>query len=331
MHNPDFCGPKKRIMKISALSLLVVLFTILSSPAQISRYPYTNEENEKMYGILNYRDESFNFDALTPIIRTIKLPNGVSLEYAEQGSADGIPVILLHGFPDSRHSYDLVFPLLPASVHAYALSFRGFGESDKPEDGYAPKDFADDVAAFLNTINIKKAVVVGHSMGATVAQQLAISYPDKIAGLVLIGGIYSFNNRADLLEFKQAVKELKDPIDTAFAVEFQQSTLYKKIPPGFFSTIINESMKVPARVWFRALSNLLVSNTKDAIHNFNKPTLILWGEKDVIALKKDQESLKSAIKNSKLIIYEETGHDLQWETPERFTNDLLGFIKQVKF
>ena len=318
-------------MKIAALSLLAVLFTKLSSIARQGQYPYTNEGNEKMYGILNYRDETFNFDVLSPIVRTIKLSNGVRLEYAEQGSPNGTPVILLHGYPDSRHSYDRVFPLLPISVHAYAISFRGFGESDKPEEGYSPKDFADDVAAFLKAMNIKKAVIVGHSMGATVAQQFAISYPDKLAGLVLIGGIYSFSNRPDLLEFKQAVKELKDPVDTAFAVEFQQSTLYKKVPADFFKTIINESMKVPAHVWFKVLSNLLASNTKDGIHKFNKSTLILWGEKDIIALRRDQESLNTAIKNSKLVIYEETGHDLQWETPERFTSDLLEFISKVSF
>src|SRR5689334_20894320 len=125
--------------------------------------------------------------AQTPAVKTVKLSTGVRLQYVEQGNPAGTPVVLLHGITDSLHSFDLVLPHLPISWHVFALSQRGHGASSRPADGYAPRDFAADVAAFLDAHKIQRAVIVGHSMGSLVAQRFALDFPTRIQALVLAG------------------------------------------------------------------------------------------------------------------------------------------------
>lgn len=78
----------------------------------------------------------------------IQLSTGVRLHYAEQGHADGHPMILLHGYSDASFSFSRVLPLLPATYHVFALDQRGHGNSQRPAQGYAMADFAADVIAF---------------------------------------------------------------------------------------------------------------------------------------------------------------------------------------
>jgi pimeloyl-ACP methyl ester carboxylesterase len=70
---------------------------------------------------------------------TIELPGGPRLSYAAQGRPDGVPVVLLHGWSDSRRSFDPVLPHLPDTIRAIAVSQRGHGDSDHPAAGYGPE------------------------------------------------------------------------------------------------------------------------------------------------------------------------------------------------
>jgi len=115
----------------------------------------------------------------SPTLRT-----GVRLEYAEYGEADGTPIVFLHGLTDSWRSFERVLPLLPSSVHAFAVSQRGHGESTRPQSGYLLSDMSDDLDAFLDAVGIDRAVVVGHSLGASVAQRFAVDHKARVSALV---------------------------------------------------------------------------------------------------------------------------------------------------
>src|SRR5262245_24389848 len=123
----------------------------------------------------------------TIAVSRIKLRNGLELQYAEQGEPNGVPVVFLHGYTDSWHSFELVLPYLPASIHAFALTQRGHGDSERSANGYTPSDMAGDVAQFIEALNLGSAVIAGHSMGSTNAQKLGIDYPDLVRGLILMG------------------------------------------------------------------------------------------------------------------------------------------------
>jgi pimeloyl-ACP methyl ester carboxylesterase len=85
-----------------------------------------------------------------PGVRSAALSTGVTLPYAEQGDPAGVPVLLLHGYADSRRFFDPLLAQLTPDVHAFAPDQRGHGDAGRPESGYAPEDFAADAAAFMD-------------------------------------------------------------------------------------------------------------------------------------------------------------------------------------
>src|SRR5919202_6536227 len=115
--------------------------------------------------------------------------NGLTLHYLDWGGGrQGVPLVLLHGLRDQAHGWDAVAPGLVGHGHVLALDQRGHGASDWPPTGYAPEDFAADLAAFLDVLDLAATppVVVGHSMGGRTALAFAARYPDRLRGLVVV-------------------------------------------------------------------------------------------------------------------------------------------------
>ena len=265
---------------------------------------------------------------MTPLVRSIALPSGVRLSYVEQGNPSGIPVLFLHGVTDSWHSFEPVLPHLPSSLHAFALTQRGHGDADRPTAGYRTRDFAADVAAFVNAVGLGPTAIVGHSMGATNAQRFAIDHPQRLLGLVLVGAFASYHGNPTVMEFwESAVSQLSDPIDPAFVRGFQESTLARPVSPAFLETIVQESLKLPARVWRAVFEGFLEDDAVDELEKIRSPTLIVWGSRDALAPRRDQDVFLTAIAGSRLLAYESAGHAVHWEEPERFATDLLTFVR----
>lgn len=265
---------------------------------------------------------------MAPIQQSITLSTRVTLPYVEQGDPDGIPVILLHGVTDSWRSFELVLPHLPSFLHVFALSQRGHGDADRPLTGYSFHDFAADVAAFIDAQQLKNAVVVGHSMGSGVAQRFALDYSERLLGLVLVGSFAALHANPAVREFwDSAVSLLVDPIDPQFVRDFQQSTLAQPVPAEFFETVVQESLKVPARVWRALFSTFLQEDWSGELAKITAPTLIVWGDQDAFCPRSDQDMLTAAISQSQLVIYSGAGHDPHWEEPERFASDLAAFTR----
>jgi pimeloyl-ACP methyl ester carboxylesterase len=282
----------------------------------------TGEKADKKY-------ESESSANATPAIKSVELSAEVTLQYVEQGDERGIPVILLHGITDSLHSFDLMMPRLPRRFRVFALSQRGHGDSSRPAS-YRTRDFASDAAAFMDKMKIKSAVIVGHSMGSYIAQRFAIDYPDRTLGLVLIGSFSTLRGNREVAAFRDSVvSKLSDPVDRGFVREFQASTITRSVPEKFFETVIEESAKVPARVWKLALEALLEDDSSTEIGNIKAPTLIVWGDRDSFFLRKEQDTLASRITGARLVIYSGTGHAPHWEEPDRFASDLAAFTDKL--
>jgi non-heme chloroperoxidase len=267
----------------------------------------------------------------TPVVKSVKLPNRVKLQYVEQGDPSGTPVLLLHGITDSWHSFERVLPHLPESIHAFALSQRGHGDADRPASGYRPQDFAADLAAFMSALDIGPAVIAGHSMGSSIAQRFALDYPERTLGLVLVGSVTTWRGHPDFVElWDSVVSTLTDPIDLGFVLEFQESTLAQPVPPAFLETIVQESLKLPAWVWNVALlEGLLEADFSGELEKIKAPTLIVWGDQDTLT-GSEQEALAAAIAGSQLLVYPGAGHGLHWEEPARFAADLVTFTEKVR-
>jgi non-heme chloroperoxidase len=261
-------------------------------------------------------------------IRIAELPNWVQLQYVEQGDPAGIPVLLLHGVTDSWHSFEPVLPHLPKSLRAFALTQRGHGDASRPAAGYRFHDFAADLVAFMGALNLGAAVIAGHSMGSSVAQRFALDYPERTLGLVLMGSFASLRENPGVLHlWDSAISALTDPVDPGFVREFQESTLAQPVPPAFLETVVQESLKVPARVWRAAFEGFLQDDFSRELEKIKAPTLIVWGDQDTFCPRSDQDTLVRAIAGSQLVVYPGAGHALHWEQPERFASDLVTFVE----
>jgi non-heme chloroperoxidase len=257
-----------------------------------------------------------------------RLRNGPQLHYAQQGEADAEAILFLHGWPDSWFSFSRVLPLLPPRYHALAVSQRGFGDSERPDSGYAIDDLARDAADFLDAVAIGRATVVGHSLGSFIARRLAVAHPERVARLVLVGSGASPSNPVTRA-VQGSLRGLPDPVTPEFAREFQASTVHAPVPPDFFERIGAESLKLPARLWGAVLDGLLAFNDAEQLGRIAAPTLLLWGDRDGLFSRDDQSRLVTAIPGARLRIYPETGHCPNWERPAELVTDLQAFMRET--
>jgi non-heme chloroperoxidase len=265
-----------------------------------------------------------------PAVKAVTLRSGVTLEYVEQGDRSGVPVVLLHGYTDSWRSYERVLPHLPRTLRVFAVSQRGHGDSARPVGSYEPRDFANDVAEFMDALGIRRAVIVGHSMGASVAQRFAIDHRDRIRALVLIGAFFPKPANPQIREFwDSSVSKLTDPIDPGFVREFQVSTIAQPVPAEFLEGAIGQSLKVPARVWQAALKPFLTIDFAKELTGLTIPALILWGDRDAFSLRTEQDALQAAIRDSELVVFAGAGHSPNWEEPARVAALLTRFVDRV--
>jgi non-heme chloroperoxidase len=261
-----------------------------------------------------------------PRFADVRLSTGVRLRYLEQGDLAGRPVILLHGLTDSWFSFSRVLPGISKAHRVYALDLRGHGDSDRPAGGYAPRDMAADVIAFMDALDIRRATLVGHSMGSFVAQRAALAAPERIAGLVLIGSATAGRNEVTL-ELREAMASLPDIVPEGFAMEFQASTVHRSVPDEFMIRVVAESRKAPARVWRAALAGLLETERFTGPGGSGSPALLIWGDRDVVFSRSEQRALVAALPIASLRVYRETGHAPQWERPKDVARDLERFFR----
>ena len=260
------------------------------------------------------------------IVRTVQLRNGVQLEVAERGPHDGVPVLLLHGITDSRLSYEPMWHRLPQQWHSIAVSLRGHGESSRPQQ-YTMPDMAGDIALLAETLQLEPMVVVGHSMGAAVAMQLAIDRPDLVRALVGIGAFASFGDKSELRGYRDTeVEALRDPIPDRVAREFQVSTLAGPFDAALLEMMVRESRKVPSRVWRAAFDGLLADSFCAGLPTLTMPVLLLWGNADAFVPRADCDTLRGVLPASQLLVYDQTGHAVHWEQPARVADDLRRFV-----
>jgi pimeloyl-ACP methyl ester carboxylesterase len=263
-------------------------------------------------------------------VMAAQLPGGLRISYVERGGPDGTPVLLLHGYTDSWRSFERLLPHLPRGLRVVAPSQRGHGDAGRPVTGYGPGDLAADAAALLDALGIERAVLVGHSMGSQVALRFALDRPGRTLGLVLLGGFAGLGrNRVVRDLWDSAVSGLADPVDPDFAEAFQRSTVARPVPESFLRTAVQESLRVPARVWRAALKAQMDADLGPDLGRIAAPALLVWGDADGIVPPAERSALAAAVPAARTTIYAGTGHAPHWEEPERVAADLAAFVADV--
>jgi pimeloyl-ACP methyl ester carboxylesterase/tetratricopeptide (TPR) repeat protein len=150
--------------------------------------------------------------------RHVDLPEGRRVNYIERGDRDGTPVVLVHGHADSWRSFERVVPYLPLSLRVFAVTWRGHRGAGATVTGDTPAGVARDLLAFLDTLGLDSVIVVGHSMGATVAQRFAIDHPERTRGLVLESAFVPRTGNEGLRALSETV--WKSPLEPYLTINF---------------------------------------------------------------------------------------------------------------
>jgi pimeloyl-ACP methyl ester carboxylesterase len=268
---------------------------------------------------------------MTHAVSTVRLASGLTLSYAEAGDEAGPVVVFLPGPTDSWRSYEQVLGHLAPSRRAIAVSARGHGDSDKPATGYDVTDFAADVVALLDGLDIEGAVLVGHSASCLVARRVAIDHDERVAGLVLEASPTTLRGDAGLEAFVTSVLAgLEDPLDEAFARSLVADTSVDGLAADVLNVLVAEVLKVPVHVWREMFAGLLVYDDLAELMRITAPTLLVWGDADGLVGHDKQETLATRIAGSELIVYVGAGHTPRWEHPARFARDIDKFVERSR-
>ena len=261
---------------------------------------------------------------ITNPVETIRLTNGLDLQYRESGDPRGQPVILLHGVTDSLRCWKPFTDVLPRAFRAIALSQRGHGDSSKPRGDYGSAAFAGDLAALMDGLGIQRAHIVAHSMSTWIAQRFVRDYPERVESLVLMGGFVTLAGNASVEGLMHEIHAMGDNVDRSLARAFQEGTVSTPLPPLYLEMVVDESMKAPAHVWRAAFDAMMAEKPDPA--KIACPTLLIGCGKDEFFSDADRHALALVFSNAREIFYPDLGHAPHWEQPARVAKDIVSFL-----
>lgn len=248
--------------------------------------------------------------------KTLVLPSGIELSYAEHGDRSGPALILLHGYTDSHRSFEPLVPHLPQALRTIAITLRGHGDSSKATSTYRFHEHVTDIAQAMDALAIERAIFAGHSMSSMIAQRLALDLEDRVQGLILLGAFRTLAGNPVVEALRDDVRKLGEPVDPDFVRAFQESTVCKPVPASFMSMVIGESLKVPAFVWHAAMRALLEESFAHELPRIRAKAMVIWGDRDGITSYDEQLELASSLPGAELHVLRGVGHALHWEEPE---------------
>lgn len=275
-----------------------------------------------------------DLDAFDASKKLMVLPNGQSLAYIDSGERSGAPVVLIHGYTDNARDWVPLLPYLSKHDRLILVDIRGHGKSSKPECCYTRLDFAYDIKLLLDALGVRKADIVGHSLGSIIAQTFAEFWPERTAHVVLIsstgGHPPSQPKKPPQFDFAAEIRQLKEPIeaDSPFMVAWWDSPT--PVDPDFIRRQRQDAAGIPLRVWIAVLDQALPQNIygdlQGTLPRLKAPTLLIWGSKDPIMEEDVRQSLREALPQAKVKIFDGLGHNPFWEDPQGVAEVINSFL-----
>jgi pimeloyl-ACP methyl ester carboxylesterase len=258
----------------------------------------------------------------------VRLATGLNTVVTDSGDEDGsAPLLLLHGWLGSRRSFAALLPLLSRHGRVITVDLRGHGDADKPSDGYELPSLAADVVAVLDSLELAQAVLLGASSGGYVAQQVAVTAPVRVAGLVLAGSPRDLRGRPPFVDQLDAIT---DPLDPAWVRSFTAGfTDLDRLPSWYVELMVDDALRLPPSIWMATLRGLTSSLPPTDLGQIDAPTLVVSGGRDGILGREQTEALVSAITGAQWLDYPDAGHLVLEEQPARLAADVLSFLADL--
>jgi non-heme chloroperoxidase len=267
--------------------------------------------------------------------------NSADIEIYYEDHGAGQPVVLIHGYPLSGRAWDKQVPaLLDAGHRVITYDRRGFGQSSQPTIGYDYDTFAADLAALLEHLDLREAVLVGHSMGTgEVTRYLGRYGSARVAKGVLVSPIPPYLLQAgdnpdgvphSLFDgFAQAAKAdtpawMKGFLDTFYNIDTLRGTL---VSDQAFQTSWNLAVTASATAAVACIGTW-TTDFRDDLPKIDVPMLVIQGNTDqVLPLDKTGKRLPGLIKDMQLVVVEGGPHAIPWTHADQVNTALLDFLR----
>lgn len=276
------------------------------------------------------------------------LSKDAKIYYEKRGqSGDGTPIVFVHGGPGFDHQYFLSNSAITELAKKRPLIFydqRGAGKSEKVSDERAAtlENGVEDLENLRRHLGYEKIAVAGHSFGGLVAMTYAVLFPDKVSRLILIDSVPANydeeydtfakdypnefqemrSKRIEYLMGNQDPKALRASIVAYMKMLFHSAQNRDRFLAG------SENYSYDLRVNSSVNNSAEGFNITPGIVKLNIPTLILHGKHDSNITVESSEKIQKAIPNSRLVIFEKSGHLPFFEEPEKFVKTVEDFLKQ---
>ncbi len=262
---------------------------------------------------------------------------GITISYVEKGK--GNPIVLVHGIPTSSFLWRDMIEELSAHGRVIALDLPGFGFSDPPHDGdYGISNYARLLERFLEALSIEQAMLVCHDLGGPISLTYALRHPDKYDRLIILD---TFLHR-DLPPWPLSMRMAKiRPIgeifmwiggESIFRTGLEEGVIDKsRISDGVVKRYhmpdgnpdkLNRSMLGTLRIDYMEDLEFIEKNLK----TIQKPTLILWGEKDTYLPISLGNRIHNDIAGSQMEKIPNCGHFIPEDQPELATKIIVAFL-----
>ncbi len=256
---------------------------------------------------------------------------GMTVFYQDSGPGDARTLVFIHGWACDSSFWQAQIDGFAGRYRCLALDLPGFGRSGKPQDiAYTLNLFSRAVKAVVDDADAGKPVLIGHSMGFAVARQFMSEYPGTTAAAVNVDGALMYYpedpaGRAAIMammgEFTQA---LAGPQQKTVLEGFIKSIFYGKTPENIQATVRAAMSAVDPYVCVSSMTEFLKPEWWQ-LHTFSEPCLALYAENPMEDPNLEQ-NLRKEFPDMTYELWDDTGHFLMMEKPERFNAALQGFL-----
>lgn len=258
----------------------------------------------------------------------------VCTQVPAQGAEQGMPLIFLHGIGGRASGWEPIQQACAAAGHSsLAWDMPGYGDSPSINP-YTFDGLADALAALMDAQGLRKAVLVGHSLGGMVALQMWARHPERVAGLVLAASSPAFGHGSG--DFQQAfLAQRLAPLEAGQSMaDVADSLIPTMVAPGYEGPGLAQAkacMSSIAPATYRAALGALVRfEQRAALPGVQVPTLCMAAEHDRTASPSVVQRMADKIPNARYLCLHGVGHLLTFEQPDRFADALLSFLRSLR-
>ncbi len=307
-------------------TLVALLIIVLAGVAIIGGLTWKAMQGESATGV--------EATYLTSADRFIDIA-GARVRVREEGDVTAPPLILIHGFTHSLETWDAWAAALRNDYRVIRYDLLGHGlTGPDPRERYAPQERAAFIGDVMDALAIERASIVGNSLGGLAAWRFASDSPERVDGLILISpGAFPLNGAGD--EPAEIPAAMKAYLLTAPEAGVRTSMGYiyaddAKINEERLATMHDMMRRTGnGAAMLKSLEEFTLPDPTDALSRITAPTLILWGEGDIIIPIEQGRQIAASIPGAQMITYPGVGHAAQEEAPAQTVADAIAFLERL--